>query len=127
MELNIISKTITNFTNHNAQNIYRCNVSAQYLKNFKNVEKFIVNDKFTIFGALTYNNIINLLLNSCKDITMQLYKPYFHITFHDDFIYHLHVVNAIISKYLVLKIRSESIMDCAIELIEAGFEEAAEL
>ncbi len=103
-------------------------------KNFNGIEKFksidVLKFDYTTFDSYsgientkassimfmntkTQKGIINLLLTQCQSIGISgnINKT----------------VYGIISKYLRLENRVDHIMDCALELIDAGFEEAAEL
>ncbi len=80
----------------------------QYVDNIKCDGKI----KFNVYSNI--NNIITFLLNSCNLLQIDFY---------------IKEVSDIMQQYLHMEpyTRAEHVMDCAVELIDAGFEEAAEL
>lgn len=82
--------------------------SLYSLNSWRNIDTFTIGEKLIIENISQLNNFINvMMLNDCV-ITNDNRSIDF-------------------SKYENMKNRSESIMDCAVDLIDAGFEEAAEL
>ena len=91
----------------------RCDLELNMLDNYRYVDR--VKAKYLRLEIFdNTDNLITLILNQspkillvCPDKNLSLIK--------------------IIDKFLSLKNRADHIMDCALELIDAGFEEAAEL
>lgn len=89
---------------------------ASYINSFLHIDSLKI-DSLNIVDALTANNIITLLVTPTKYISVSLKKS------------HYYACEMILKTYLKMDVqnRKDYVMDCALELIDAGFEKAAEL
>ncbi len=90
-----------------------CDLTLPYLDNYRYIDK-IKSNKLFLHVFENTDSIITLMNNNSKRITL------FYVDTPDK-------ISEILDKFITMENRSEHIMDCAIELIDAGFEKAAEL
>ena len=91
-----------------------CHFLLPDLDNYQYVDNIKCDGMITFNVYHTINNIITFLLNSCNLLRSDFY---------------IKEVSDIMQQYLHMEpyTRAEHIMDCAVELIDAGYEKAAEL
>lgn len=117
MDLNIANSKINKFTKHNAAFIKFADISCSSIKSFIGIENFVVHHKFVLRHIKYPTNIINILLHNALDIIIQ----------NDSDVFKLSVIICVLRKYVHYANRKEYVMDCALDLISHGYEEAAEL
>ena len=100
---------VKTFDKNNTTNIDRLTISnLSNLISWRNIDKYIIKEHLNIHNTYQLNNFINVMLLQTGIITQN--NP-----------------NIDFSKYSEIQNRSEYIMDFAVELIDAGFPEGAEL
>ena len=111
---------ITCFNKHNAHTIHRCEFDCSNLISFTKIDDFVVSERFILTDIDKHcNNIINILNNTCDNIIIEPDTISSHVD--------IDATKAIIRKYLALQNRKNYLMDCTIELLDKGFNTAAEL
>lgn len=118
LEMYIISD-FKNFTNLPLNIVSLKCEGLKNLNSFVGIDKYKKLDDFNISTSVIKNIITLLLSNMSNNETLADYVD----------IINNPIVNDIINEYMEIggSYRSERIMDCAVELIDAGFDEAAEL
>ena len=121
--LDVQDNNILNFSSIEKLNMSTFLMEAYSLNSWRGIENTtaeVINIK-ELNHLKNYNNIINVLIPKSKTILLSSKSD---IKFSDT-----RKIREILIKYIKMSTsnRSENIMDCAIELIEAGYEEAAEL
>lgn len=114
--LYIVNSEFRKFTKHYAKNIETAYIDCRYIDNFRNVDSFKVSQKLKLQCMHTLDNIINLLNNTCESIVIDPFES-------------ISKPANIVRLYLNIGslVRKDYIMDCALTLIDNGFEMAAEL
>lgn len=100
---------------------HRCMLRLPNLENFQYVDKMLVENELEfVLDTDNINNILLLMLNTSQSINILTSSKTSGA---------INVEKTIskLQKYLKLSNRSDHIMDAAVELIDAGFEKAAEL
>ena len=116
----LLDTPVDSFSAHNAAEIQRCEFDCNYIKSFRNVDDFMVTSRFRLSNIDEHcHNIINILNNKCDNIIID---PDSTASTRD-----VDAMKAIIRKYLQMKNSSNYLMDCAVELLDLGYNTAAEL
>ena len=121
--LKLYECAIRRFTRHNALKISHCTLDCSKIVSFRDIQNFKINESLQLNNISVPHNMINVLLNTCKMITIEGVLPLYQVS---GLIPHA-VAKNIISRFASRKNRSEYMMDCVIELLEENCEVAAEL
>lgn len=119
-KLRIHNSMIRKFSAHTAQSIRHCDFDCKYIQCYSNIDQLKILSSLKLSNIHSYKNMLQLLTSDCKNIEFD--NVYNMSSVHG--ILFNEVAKNIIDRYLGRMQRKEFIMDCALELIEHGCEEA---